>query len=202
MATAHTPRVFGIGLNKTGTTSLHEALLRLGYNALHWGGPAVRQRVLRALSDGRPLLTYLPADLDAFTDIEDLSHNFDLLDAQYPGSKFILTVRPLDDWLDSRRRHVENNQAKRAQGAYHGTFLEVDIDGWIAEYEAHHARVWQYFAGRPHQLLVVDVTANPAWGPLCEFLGQPEPAEPFPWANRYRPWAARTTGETTTDAQR
>jgi hypothetical protein len=201
MATAYTTRVFGIGLNKTGTTSLHKALLRLGYNALHWGGPAVRQRVLRALSEGRPLLTYLPADLEAFTDIEDLSHNFDLLDAQYPGSKFILTVRPLDDWLDSRRRHVENNQAKKARGAYSGTFLEIDVEGWTAEYRTHRARVERYFADRPDDLMVLDITANPGWGPLCRFLGMPEPPEPFPWANRYRPWAASRTGETT-DAQR
>ena len=37
-----------------------------------------------------------------------------MLDRQYPGSKFILTVRDLDDWLDSRRRHVETNIERHA----------------------------------------------------------------------------------------
>ena len=30
-------KVFGIGLNKTGTISLHHALEQLGYRSLHWG---------------------------------------------------------------------------------------------------------------------------------------------------------------------
>ena len=39
------PRIFGLGLNKTATTSLHRALELLGFRSLHWGGPTVRQTV-------------------------------------------------------------------------------------------------------------------------------------------------------------
>jgi Sulfotransferase domain len=38
MVRDHRPKVFGIGLNKSGTSSLHEALTLLGYNSLHHGG--------------------------------------------------------------------------------------------------------------------------------------------------------------------
>ena len=45
-----------------------------------------------------------------------------------------------------------------------------------------------YFANRPEDLLVLDVTAGDGWEPLCQFLGMPVPERPFPWENRYQPW--------------
>jgi hypothetical protein len=181
-------KIFCIGLNKTGTLSLHEALTILGYRSLHWGGPQVRQQVQRALREGRPLLTYLGEHYDTISDLEDITSNFDLADRQYPGSKFILSVRPLADWLDSRRRHVEKNQVRKAHGAYSGRFLDVDPAGWAAEFRKHNARVRTYFQDRPADLLVIDVTAGAGWECLCAFLGRPVPDVPFPWRNRYRPW--------------
>ncbi|MDZ7673819.1 MAG: sulfotransferase [Acidimicrobiales bacterium] len=32
--------------------------------------------------------------------------------------------------------------------------------------------------------LELDITAGEGWAPLCELLSVPEPAVPFPWANR------------------
>ena len=37
-------------------------------------------------------------------DILALSESYALLDRQYPGSRFVLTVRDVDAWIDSRRR--------------------------------------------------------------------------------------------------
>ena len=59
MPDPHRPRVFGIGLNKTGTTSLHDVLGILGFNSLHWGGPEAHDAVVRAIEEEVPLLTYL-----------------------------------------------------------------------------------------------------------------------------------------------
>jgi len=120
------PRVFGIGLNKTGTSSFHAAMTLLGFESLHWGGPPIRHTVEASLASGRPLLSDLDPRYDAFSDILALSTNFALLDAQYPGSRFVLTVRPVDSWIDSRRRHVETNIRRKAAGEYDGTFLVVD----------------------------------------------------------------------------
>jgi hypothetical protein len=184
-------KIFCIGLNKTGTVSLHNALNILGYRSLHWGGPETRKAVLRALGEGRPLLTYLDPSFNAFSDIEDLTYNFDLADQQYPRSKFILTVRDLDDWLDSRRRHVEKNRVRKRHGVYQGTFLNVDLEGWAADYEAHTARVRVYFADRPRDLLETDLAVGNAWESLCTFLGRPVPNVPFPWKNRYGPWRGK-----------
>jgi Sulfotransferase domain len=188
-----TRKIFGIGLNKTGTVSLHEALGILGYRSLHWGGPETRRAVVRALEEGRPLLTYLDDNVIAFSDIEDITYNFDLADRQYPGSRFILTVRALDDWLDSRQRHVEYNRAQQELGHYDRQFLEIDRVGWAVDYQRHTARVRSYFADRPRDLLELDITAGAGWQPLCEFLDHGLPDVPFPWKNRSGTWSAVRT---------
>ena len=158
------PRVFGVGLNKTGTSSLHRALLELGFHSLHWGGPEVRRTVEASLAAGEPLLQRLDPIYDAFSDIEPLYRNVALLDEQYPGSRFILTVRAVDDWIDSRRRHVERNQARKAAGDYDGHFLEVDEPAWRADWDQHVATVrgplrrpGRPAGGRPHRGAVVGV---------------------------------------------
>lgn len=179
------PRVFGIGLNKTGTSSFHQALTILGFESLHWGGPSIRQCVEDALAAGRPLLANLDPRYDAFSDIEALSKNFLLLDEQYPGSRFVLTVRPVDAWIDSRRRHVETNVRRKEAGEYDGRFLRVDEAGWRADWESHLAGAREHFAGRD-DYLEIDLTTNPGWGPLCALLQLPPPAEPYPWVNRDR----------------
>jgi hypothetical protein len=177
------PRIFGIGLNKTATSSLHDALTILGFNSLHDGGPTVHDAVLAAIDAEQPLLSNLDPRVDAFSDIGLLSRRFGILDRQYPGSRFILTVRPLDAWIDSRRRHVARNVADKAIGEYDGTFLVVDEPKWIEEWEHHTERVRTYFAGRT-DFLEIDLTHSPSWGPICDLLGLAEPESPFPWANR------------------
>jgi hypothetical protein len=183
-----TGKVFCIGLNKTATVSLHTALEILGIRSLHWGGPETRQQVLRALGDGAPLLSYLDPSIVAFSDIEDLTYNFDRLDREYPGSRFIFTVRELDPWLDSRETHVRHNRAQYEHGRYDGTFLDVDRDGWAADYRQHARRVSEYFAARPDDLLVLDIPGGDGWEPLCRFLRRPVPDVPFPWRNRSAAW--------------
>lgn len=182
-----TAKIFGIGLNKTATVSFHEAMTVLGFHSVHWGGPEFKAPIVTAKNEGAPLLRDVPDEIEVFSDIQVLTNNFRLLDRQYPGSRFVLTTRPLEAWLDSRRRHVEKNQKRAALGEYDGKFLHVDVDGWTRHYQSHHRRVRTYFAGR-NDLLELDITAGEGWAPLCEFLEVPIPNEAFPWENRYRPY--------------
>lgn len=177
------PRIFGIGLNKTGTTSLDSALVVLGFFSLHFGGDAAHNAVQRAIDEGVPLVSYLDPSYDAFSDIGLLSRRFKMLDQQYPGSRFVLTTRPRDAWIASRRGHVERNLAKQARGEYDGAFLVVDEEKWTREWDDHHERVRAYFGNRP-DFLELDLSQSPGWGPLCGLLDIEEPTEPFPWANR------------------
>lgn len=182
-------RVFGIGLNKTGTSSFHEALTILGYHSLHWGGPPIRIEIEQSIEAGEPLLTRLDPTYDAFSDIEVLAKNFAVLDEQYPGSRFMLTVRPVDAWIDSRRRHVENNIRRKAAGEYDGKFLVVDEKRWRRQWKRHVSSVRDHFSGRD-DFVEVDITAGAGWAPFCELLGVPEPDTAFPWENKHRVFKA------------
>jgi hypothetical protein len=191
MSAAPTTKVFGIGLNKTGTSSLHEALKLLGYTSLHHGGPETTARIRRAIEERKPVLHYLDPRFDAFSDTA-ITRYYHLADVQYPGARFILTVRDIDGWLDSRRRHVEKNRRLKEVGRYQHSFLKVELGRWRAEYRRHYGAVQSYFANRPGDLLVLDIVGGDRWEPLCEFLGQPVPGAPFPVENRYRPLSAST----------
>lgn len=177
-------KVFCIGLNKTGTISLHEALEVLGYRSLHWGGPDIAIKIMMSAEAGQPLLTDV-GGYDAYSDILALSERFDLLDVQYPGSRFILTTRPVDDWIESRRAHVLRNRERAAQGTYTGFFLDIDPDGWRAEFEEHHARVAAYFDGR-NDFVTMRITEGDGFDVLCPFLGEPMPVADFPHRHRHR----------------
>lgn len=173
-----TPRIFCIGLNKTGTISLHQALEVLGYRSLHWGGPSSGKKVGQALREGRPLVEDFPG-IDAFSDIAGLSKRYALLDEQYPGSHFILTTRPLEGWLESRRAHVLRNRERAAKGEYTGSFLTIEPDAWRTEFVEHHDAVAAYFAGRD-DLLTMRIAEGDGFEVLCPFLGQPVPKDGFP----------------------
>jgi hypothetical protein len=63
------------------------------------------------------------------------------------------------------------------QGTFHGRI--EDRDYAINILEQHNEQVKRHVP--PEKLLVYDVKQG--WGPLCEFLGVPEPDEPFPHLN-------------------
>lgn len=178
------PRIFCIGLNKTGTISLHDALEAMGFRSLHWGGPEVRKAIEARADAGEPLLADVD-DHDAYSDILALSERFDVLDAQYPGSRFILTTRPVDDWVESRRAHVLRNQERAQRGEYTGDFLDIDEPAWRDEFAHHHERVAAYFAGRD-DLLTMCITEGDGYELLCPFLSLPVPDQPFPHRHRHR----------------
>jgi hypothetical protein len=171
--------IFGIGLSKTGTTSLFAALDRLGYRAGTY-------RHLRALGlqgwfSGDFRRDYL-GDYDAVTDLP-LAVYYAQLDKRYPGSKFILTVRDMDSWLESARQHFT-----RVPGSDFGRDVRLVTYGvtgfdrerfrWV--HEAHTRNVNWYFRDRPETLLTLDIIGGEGWTQLCSFLGDPAPSGPFP----------------------
>jgi Sulfotransferase domain len=174
-------KIFNIGLNRAGTTSLTAALKILGYRAVHFQHQGVRifDRVRQNGARGRRLLDGLEQHYDAFSDFA--AHGFfETLDRQYPGSRFILTTRELQSWLDSRERKVRKNLA---DPNYKHAFTEVKREAWSAQRQAYLARLDRYFAARPADFLIMDITAGEGWDNLCRFLGKPVPEQPFPRLN-------------------
>ncbi len=109
---------------------------------------------------------------------------FRFLDKEYPGSKFILTIRPADEWIRSVVRHFGSETTPMREWIYGvGSPLRSE-ERYLARYEQHNRDVLQYFAGRPDDLLVLKIAEGRGWADLCSFLGHETPAEPFPYRNR------------------
>ncbi len=95
-------KIFGIGLSRTGTKSLTAALNRLGFSIIHYPNDEVTQEELITGKYNFSLLN----NHDGITDIT-MSPYYVQMDSLYPGSKFILTVRDKEAWLQGIERHWE-----------------------------------------------------------------------------------------------
>ena len=171
-------KVFGIGFHKTGTTSLARALKVLGYRV---AGPfGVHDEAIAATAVARAVDT--AADWDAAQD-NPWPIVFRELDAAFPGSKFILTVRDTDRWLNSVVRHFGGSITPMRTWIY-GAGDPVGNEAVYRErYERHNREVLDYFADRPGDLLVFRLADGDGWEALCSFLGVAVPDVPFPHAN-------------------
>ena len=183
-----TPHIFGIGMHKTATTSLHRAFQILGYESWHWSSAHAAKAIWREMSGHDHSET-----VDRYYALCDLPIPllYRQLDAAYPGSKFVLTVRPEDEWLESVRKHFDPRSNRwrsgwdtdpftnRAHSLLYGR-RDFDAETMLARYRRHNAEVWEYFRARPGDLVTVE---HPRWQVLCNFLGEPIPDVPYPFEN-------------------
>jgi len=105
------------------------------------------------------------------------------LDEEFPGSKFVLTVRPTIDWIRSILHIFNEEDTPMREWIYGVGHPKGNEDVYIARYERHNREVREYFKGRGKDLLVMDITASEGWEKLCPFLGKPTPPIRFPSAN-------------------
>lgn len=174
-------KIIGVGFQKTGTSTLREALKILGFR--------VRDTTPRAL---------IPILRGNFGKIRRMLRGYDALedtpwymiyrelDQMYPGSKFILTIRDADSWYRSVSRHIGNLRAAHHEWIYgRGKGLPCeDRENAIAVYKSHNEEVQQYFKNRSGDLLIIDFTKGDRWEKLCTFLGKDVPEIPFPHYNK------------------
>lgn len=176
-------KVFGIGLSKTGTSSLASALNMLGYNVKDCLGVSKYTRGDLASIDKAALLHY-----DALTDTPIPSF-YQELDKEYPASKFILTIRDMDGWLKSCKKQFNQKSADKQSAAHKELFLDIygtaifDEDKFKQGYLDFINKVKIYFKNRPDDLLIINVTNGEGWEKLCPFLDRPIPEHPFPKSN-------------------
>ncbi|QNI69791.1 sulfotransferase family protein [Cyanobium sp. NS01] len=171
-------KLFCIGFHKTGTTSLERALEYLGYRV-------IGRRRLKGLHSHHELLEAccnLVPRYNAFQD-NPWPLFYRELDARFPGSKFILTVRPPEAWLQSQVKHFGSKVSTMRQWIYGKGCSKGNEGVYLKRYNEHNAEVIDYFRDRPRDLLVLDLTAGAGWPELCNFLGYPIPSVPFPRSN-------------------
>ena len=123
---------------------------------------------------------------DSFEDLPWCSPGFyQVLDKEFPESKFILTIRDSNNWLRSFKQEwfSSNDNASGLTQFVNATF-DLSSDESIKEtYEKHNYDVQQYFQDRDN-LLVVDWEKGDGWKEVCGFLNQPIVDMPFPHINR------------------
>jgi hypothetical protein len=184
-----TGRLIGVGLNKTGTTTLGHALNQIGVPTIDYPTDA---RTLEQLEKGDYCL-------DIFNDYIGVTDTpvglfYPQLDKLHPGSKFILTIREKEAWQRSVRDHWpfvmewSKHEAQFRRFTYYAFIttygsLEYNEDRYSYVYDHYVDDVRAYFADRPDDLLVMDICDGDGWEKLCPFLGLPIPEEPFPHLN-------------------
>lgn len=176
------PKVFGIGLSRTGTKSLTVALNLLGIRARWYPHD---ERTFHELL----LANYRLSILETYQAITDtpVVPFYPQLDATYPGSKFILTVRDQSSWLSSCARHWVNaaiphgtDQLPRRFANYIDSAVygcnAFNRERFTYVYDRHVSGVMEYFGQRSADLLVIDICGGEGYEKLCPFLGLPMPA--------------------------
>lgn len=169
--------MFGIGLNKTGTTTLKACLERLGYRVK---GPDLG--LLKCVDRGELDPVFEVAD--AYDGFQDWPWPlvYEEMDKRYEESKFILTRRESSDvWFESLKKHsIKKGPTEYREIAYGYEMPEGQKEHHVDIYERHNEEVRAYFDGREDALLEVCWEEGDGWEVLCDFLGHEVPAANLP----------------------
>jgi Sulfotransferase domain len=200
--------VIGAGFGRTGTNSLKIALEMIGFGPCHhmlevrdrpeqvafWAAAARRER-----NDWDVVFQGFKAAVDWPS-----AYFWREICAYYPAAKVILTVRPVDEWIQSIHATIHQSIRDpsqrpvglgREQGEMaHDIIERLTFNGRLGDaayaktvYEAHIAEVQATIA--KERLMVYDVSEG--WEPLCAFLDVPVPASAFPRTNSTAEFQAR-----------
>jgi Sulfotransferase domain len=176
-----TGRIFGLGLSRTGTTSLHAAGVILGFSAVHYPGPLATRWMAGNFADETlgPFAFWTDLPVPVY---------FREFDRTCPGSRFIMTVREPEVWVESVERWFARTppssektlQRDLVRLICYGVF-SFHRQRFLDVYKRHTDQVMEYFRDRPIDLLVLDLTKETdPWGRLCPFLDRPVPETKFP----------------------
>lgn len=201
-------KIFCIGLNKTGTTSLKVEMQQLGYIVGN-------QRTFELLFDDwvkrdfRRVIRYCNT-AQFFQDVPfSLPYTYIVLDHAFPGSKFILTVRDdAEQWYTSLTRFhsrlwgdekspPNSKDLKKADYIYKGfpfhSRMHVNNvteeapynkDVLMDYYEIHNKNVKDYFRFRSDDLLLINLRVENSYQQFCKFLKIKQTKNQFPWENK------------------
>jgi hypothetical protein len=162
-------KVFGIGLAKTGTTSLFNALKILGYNSIH--EPKSWEDIER---------------YEAITGIAIPFPYYELYE-RYPDSYFVLTTRNNDSWIKSVTRQFYKNKTKRSKikikriKNFYGTY-DFNPDIWINKKIEYEKNVITFFENK--NFTILDLKDDDKWEKLCKLLNKEKPNYVFPHSNK------------------
>lgn len=174
-------KIFGVGLNKTGTTTLGKCFEVLGYRHIS--------------VDASAFMNYNAKNFRMVFDTVDKYDSFEdwpwplmyrELDEKYPDAKFILTIRESPGkWFESICKHslrITNLPFRKLIYGY--DMPHEHKDHYIDFYNTHNKNIRDYFADKPGKLIVLCWEHGHGWKELCAFLDKDVPNLPFPHENK------------------
>ena len=165
-------KVFCIGYNKTGTTTLGKSLEMLGYRH-----SSFNKKVWRKFYKNNEIVKILKytAKLDSVDDLPWLKEDMiPILDRVFPNSKFIYLTRDESSWKKSLY-----NWRYKIKGTY------PDIKESLKKFRKHKDFVLDYFKDRPtNQFIVLDIKDGDGFKKLADFLGKKTTRKKFPHYNK------------------
>ena len=174
-------KIFCIGFHKTGTRSLGRALTILGYK-VHFQTNTQDMNIADNITD---IIDNMDMSYDAFID-NPWALMFKRIDQNYPGNRYILSLRSTEHWIGSVVRYFGEKTTPMREHIYGmGAGSPVGNETiYIERYEQHNQEVMNYFSKRPNDLLVMNFENGDDWRMLCPFLDLPIPPQPFPHLNK------------------
>ena len=167
------PKIFCIGLHKTGTSSLHHYAKNSNLNSTHsinWNNNFIKINSYDFFCDG-----------GSHFNNTDKEFNFIDLYTRYPDSKFILQTRDTKKWVISKCKHCgwENNTVLEINDITklkHDTWRYksiLNIEKFITHKIVYESKVMDFFEKNDKsRLLIIDVTTNKdSCAILNKFLG-------------------------------
>ena len=176
-------KVFGIGLNKTGTKTLGRCFEELGFL-----NTSYNLELLMAYYEGNTGIIY--KHIDKYSGFEDWPWPlmYKELEKKFSESKFILTTRSTPEvWYNSLVKHAKRTGptlARKLVYGYEDPFHHKEHH--IKIYNNHIRDVLEYFSDKPEKLLHVCWEDGDGWDKLCPFLNLSIPNKDFPHLNQSR----------------
>jgi hypothetical protein len=175
-------KIFGIGVARTGTTTLAKALEILGYKSVH-----VECNVMEVSNDdGHDTFSINKEVIENNEAIvgTPLSPCYEMLANQYPDSLFIITIRESEGWLKScslsftEQLPMDDNHHALHRWLYDSILF--DKEKFLKGYMNYVNKVLTFFDRNNRKLFLYNICSGNRWLPLCEFVGKDVPECPFP----------------------
>lgn len=201
-------KVFCIGRNKTGTTSIAKIFNEIGLDV----APQEHFELLIKdwyKNDYSKILTSVKYKGISFQDIPfSLPNTFKILDNEFPNSKFILTIRDSPEvWYKSLTSfhaklfgngNIPNKEdLKKAEYIYTGWMWEVNRMVYNTpendiyneqilkqHYIDYNTSVIEYFKDKPGKLIVINLKQKNVLTTICDFLEVENSIKEIPWENK------------------
>ena len=178
-------KVFGIGLNKTGISTLKQCFRVLGYT--------------HKTHDRDLLVDYREGRMDRIETAMEAHDSFEawpwglmyreIFERYGREARYILTLRKTPDtWLTSLKNHsLQSNPDENSRYLAYGYDYPHGYEAeHLAIYRKHEADVRAFFAkhGASDCLKVLCWEKGDGWEDVCDFLGHDIPDRAFPHANK------------------